>query len=291
MFFWFFPAQTQLAPDTPFVLWLQGGPGTSSLLGLFVELGPILIDAKGDIQLRPFSWNKNYHLLFIDNPVGTGFSFTLDNRGFALNEDDVARDLYECLTQFFRIYTDYASSPFYIAGESYGGKYVPTISYKIHVENQNPSGKVRINLKGMAIGDGVCDPLNQYDYGNYLYQIGFIDQNEKDYIDSQIAIMQYAVRKGRYTEAFLLFDALINGAVVNTTTYFYNVTGIKDYYNYLHTLEPIDQKYFIPFITQVDRRKQIHVGNISFGDQDNMVAYLLLDDVVSRIQKVKVNIL
>ena len=172
MFFWFFPAQTEYAPDTPVILWLNGGPGTSSLLGLFVELGPIFIDANGDIQPRPITWNKNYHMLFIDNPVGAGFSFTLDKRGFALTEDDVAHNLYECLTQFFRIYTDYASNPFYVSGESYAGKYVPGITYKIHVENLSPSVKVRINLKGMTIGDGICDPINQYDYGNFLYQVG-----------------------------------------------------------------------------------------------------------------------
>ena len=171
LFFWFFPSQNEHTSDTPVVLWLQGGPGTTSLFGLFNELGPIFIDANGNIKLRPISWNENYHLLFIDNPVGTGFSFTRDDRGFALTEDDVARDLYECLTQFFRIYTNYASNPFYTSGESYAGKYVPAITYKIHAENLDPNVKVRINLKGMAIGDGVCDPINQYDYGDFLYQV------------------------------------------------------------------------------------------------------------------------
>ena len=93
--------------------------------------------------------------------------------------------------------------------------------------------------------------------------------------------MQYAVQKGRYIEAFLLFDALINGATINTTSYFYNVTGIKNYYNYLETFEPKNKTYFMPFITQPDRRKQIHVGNTSFGGQSDTVAYLLLNDVVS----------
>ena len=281
MFFWFFPSQTEYSPSTPVILWMNGGPGTSSLLGLFVELGPILIDAKGDIQPRPITWNKNYHLLFIDNPVGAGFSFTLDKRGFALNEDDVAQNLYECLTQFFRIFTDYASNPFFVSGESYAGKYVPGITYKIHMENLNPSVKVRINLKGMTIGDGICDPINQYDYGNFLYQVGFIDQNEKAYVDSQIAIMQYNVRQRRYLDAYLLFDALMDGSVSNTTSFFYNATGIKYYNNYLHTHEPIDQTYYIPFVNQTSRRKQLHVGNISFCGDLATVVYSLLNDVVS----------
>lgn len=171
MFFWFFPAQNAHRSDTPILLWLQGGPGSSSLFGLFTEIGPILIDANGNIQLRPIHWNENYHLLFIDNPVGTGFSFTDHSEGYARSQEDVARDLYSTLSQFFQIFTSYASNPFYVTGESYAGKYVPSITYKIHVENQNPQVKTRIHLKGMAIGNGLCDPLNQYQYGEFLYEV------------------------------------------------------------------------------------------------------------------------
>ena len=172
MFFWFFPAQNGNKPDTPVMLWLQGGPGASSLFALFTEIGPIFIDANENIQARPVTWNKNYHLLFIDNPVGTGYSFTSSDQGYARSQEDVARDLYSGLTQFFQIYTDYAQNPFFVTGESYGGKYVPSITYKIHVENQNPQVKTRINLKGMTIGDGLTDPINQYMYGDFLYQVG-----------------------------------------------------------------------------------------------------------------------
>lgn len=171
MFFWFFPAQNGNKPDTPVMLWLQGGPGSSSLFGLFTEIGPIYIDGNGNIQMRQINWNKNYHLIFIDNPVGTGFSFTSNEQGYARSQEDVARDLYSALTQFFQIYTDYQMNPFLVTGESYGGKYVPSITYKIHVENQNPQVKVKINLKGMTIGNGLCDPVNQYMYGDFLYQV------------------------------------------------------------------------------------------------------------------------
>ena len=171
MFFWFFPAQNGNKPDTPVMLWLQGGPGASSLFALFTEIGPIYIDGNQNIQPRAVTWNKNYHLLFVDNPVGTGYSFTSSDQGYARSQDDVARDLYSALTQFFQIYTDYASNPFIVTGESYAGKYVPSITYKIHVENQNPQVKVKINLKGMTIGDGLTDPVNQYMYGDFLYQV------------------------------------------------------------------------------------------------------------------------
>jgi vitellogenic carboxypeptidase-like protein len=170
MFFWFFPAQNG-NKSAPVLLWLQGGPGATSLFGLFNENGPIQVNTDGSLTERPINWNSLYSLLYIDNPVGTGYSFTSNDQGYTRSQDDVARDLYSALSQFFQIYTDYASSPFYVTGESYAGKYVPSITYKIHVENQNASAKIKINLKGMSIGDGLTDPVNQYMYGDFLYQV------------------------------------------------------------------------------------------------------------------------
>ncbi|CAF1209501.1 unnamed protein product [Rotaria sp. Silwood1] len=283
MFFWFFPAQNENKPNTPIILWLQGGPGSSSLFGLFTEIGPIYIDINGNIQLRQITWNKNYHLIFIDNPVGTGFSFTLNEQGYARTQEDIARDLYSTLIQFFQIYQNYQINPFYITGESYAGKYVPSITYKIHIENQNPQVKIKINLKGMTIGNGLCDPINQYMYGDFLYQIGLIDQTQKAYVDLQTALMRYAIEQEQYLDAFHLFDTLLNGDLLNTTSYFYNVTGIKNYFNYLLTNTPEDQSYFVSFITHPERRQQIHVGNISYGSQNDIVEKMLLNDMMQSI--------
>ncbi|KAJ3290820.1 hypothetical protein HK104_006500 [Borealophlyctis nickersoniae] len=76
MFFWLFPAQDPTSAHPPLIIWLQGGPGSSSMIGLFNENGPIQIDnATGKLKLNPASWNEKYSMLFVDNPVGTGFSF------------------------------------------------------------------------------------------------------------------------------------------------------------------------------------------------------------------------
>ena len=74
MFFWYFPAQEARVKNAPLVIWLQGGPGSSSMIGLFHELGPLqFVDEQ--LHLRKETWNKHFNLLFIDNPVGTGYSF------------------------------------------------------------------------------------------------------------------------------------------------------------------------------------------------------------------------
>lgn len=94
--------------------------------------------------------------------------------------------------------------------------------------------------------------------------------------------MRYAIEQERYLDAFRLFDSLLNGDLLNSTSYFYNVTGIKNYFNYLQTDIPKDQAYFVPFITRAARRKQIHVGNTSYGTQSEIVEKMLINDIVRK---------
>ncbi|XP_021047095.1 probable serine carboxypeptidase CPVL isoform X2 [Mus pahari] len=155
LFFWFFPARMQPV-DAPVVLWLQGGPGGSSMFGLFVEHGPYIITSNMTVVPRDFPWTFALSMLYIDNPVGTGFSFTDHFRGYATTEDDVAQDLYSALIQFFKLFPEYAKNDFYVTGESYAGKYVPALAYYIH--SLNPKQKFKIHLKGIAIGDAYTDP-------------------------------------------------------------------------------------------------------------------------------------
>ncbi|CAF0748732.1 unnamed protein product, partial [Didymodactylos carnosus] len=110
--------------------------------------------------------------------------------------------------------------------------------------------------------------------------IGLIDSHQLSFFQLQTLLGRYAIEQGRYVDAFHIFDSLLNGDLLNTTSYFYNVTGIKNYFNYLLSNEPEDEGYYVPFITSVARRKQIHVGNISYGAQSEIVEQMLLNDVM-----------
>ncbi|CAG2110145.1 unnamed protein product, partial [Medioppia subpectinata] len=120
LFFWFFPALNN-DKTAPVILWLQGGPGCSSMLGLFTEMGPFKLDDKLNLMANKYSWSQNYSVLYIDSPVGTGFSYTTDAKGFATNEQNVAEDLYNALQQFFKLFAEYKNNEFYVTGESYAG--------------------------------------------------------------------------------------------------------------------------------------------------------------------------
>jgi vitellogenic carboxypeptidase-like protein len=263
------------------LLWLQGGPGSSSLFGLFVENGPLVVAKDGSVSRREITWNKEYHMLYIDNPVGTGFSFTNESGGYAVDETEVGINLYRALTQFFTVFSDYVGSDFYVTGESYAGKYVPAIAYRIHLENQgNP--KVKINLKGVAIGDGLVDPVNMFGgYGDLMFQFGLVDENEKAHIDNETAIGVEYMRKKEFYQAFLIFDRLMNGDIYPYPTYFYNVTGVTDYYNILRTTEPEEYNYYLPYIHMNSTRAAIHVGNLSYGDHATDVEIHLANDIMN----------
>ncbi|XP_050304830.1 venom serine carboxypeptidase-like [Anthonomus grandis grandis] len=273
LFFWFIPSQNNYEED-PVLLWLQGGPGASSLFGLFVENGPYVVTNGENVSFREHSWTKNHSVLYIDSPAGTGFSFT--NGGYAQNQTKVGEDLYEALLQFFQLFPELQKNEFFVTGESYGGKYVPAIGYTIM--KKNPLADLKINLKGLLIGNGLVDPEHQIaEYGDYLYNLGFIDEGAKEeFIELQNKGATY-MKEGDFENAFQAFDEIINGDY-NSETLFKKYTGFSTYFNYLFNSES-DESY-ATFLETPAVRKGIHVGNLT-QDSDQVKDNLRLDVVKS----------
>lgn len=169
LFYWFFEAQEN--PSTkPLVLWLNGGPGCSSIAyGAAQELGPFLLrDKDSKITLNKFSWNKAANILFLEAPVGVGFSYT--NKSSDLKElgDRVtADDSHAFLLQWFKRFPSFKSHDFYITGESYAGHYVPQLSELIFERNKVASKETYINFKGFMIGNAVINDATD--------ELGFIE--------------------------------------------------------------------------------------------------------------------
>ncbi|XP_022440029.1 probable serine carboxypeptidase CPVL [Delphinapterus leucas] len=279
LFFWFFPAQIE-PWNAPVVLWLQGGPGGSSMFGLFVEHGPYIVTRNMTVRARDFPWTTIFSMLYIDNPVGTGFSFTEHLQGYAVDEDDVARDLYSALTQFFQLFSDYKDNDFYATGESYAGKYVPAIAHYIHM--LNPVMTMKINLKGIALGDAYSDPESIIQgYAPFLFQIGLLDEKQRKYFQKQCDECVKYIQEEKWSQAFELLDKLLDGDLISEPSYFQNVTGCSNYYNLLQCTEPEDQSYYRKFLSLPQVRQAIHVGNQAFSDGSKVEKYLREDTVKS----------
>lgn len=273
LYFWYFPAFSK-QKDAPVLLWLQGGPGGSSLFGLFTELGP-LIAKKDGFALRKYHWALNHHLIFIDNPVGTGFSYTSSKKGYCTNENCVGKGLFSAMHQFFTLFPDLARNEFFITGESYAGKYVPVLAQEIHHHNMN-GGQDKINLKGLAIGNGYCDPVNQLDYGTYLYQHGLIDHNENELFQQLQNKIVECIQAEKWAQADILMDKLMDGEIGNYS-YFKSFTGFNYYYNFLITEDHTDMSIFIKLLENDSVRRSVHVGGLPFNSGEKVVLNLSLD--------------
>ena len=179
-FYWFFESRAYPSKD-PLILWLTGGPGCSSSLALLVENGPFLMNNEsGKLEYNNYGWNSFANLLYVDQPVGTGFSYTDNPFGVETNEETIARELTTFLEEFYQKYPKYAELPLFIFGESYAGHYIPPFSAYI-LEN---SPVIKGNLRGIAIGDGWVNPkLQYYSYLDFMDSIGFINSEYKELLD------------------------------------------------------------------------------------------------------------
>ncbi len=137
------------------------------MTGLFVELGPCLVSNEGrNTTYNRYSWNNNANILFLDQPVGVGYSYSDD--GSTVNSTPAAAiDVYAFLELFLTHFKEYASAPFHIAAESYGGTYAPQFANFIYHKNKeleqtSTTDLVRINLASLILGNGHTDPYIQF---------------------------------------------------------------------------------------------------------------------------------
>ncbi|KHJ85877.1 serine carboxypeptidase [Oesophagostomum dentatum] len=151
-------------PNDPLILWLNGGPGCSSLAGLIEELGPFKVSDYGtNVYANNYSWNLFANVLFLESPSGVGFSFNI-NDNVTTNDDDVAAHNYQAFVNFLEKFPEYQGRATYITGESYAGVYLPTLALKMLNDPKNFP-----NFKGMAIGNGALDFAHNYDTMVPLY--------------------------------------------------------------------------------------------------------------------------
>ncbi|XP_045763838.1 venom serine carboxypeptidase-like [Maniola jurtina] len=263
LFYWFFPKADM--DKAPWIIWLQGGPGISSLHGEFELIGPIQI-VDGKVTARNVTWAEDYSLLFIDNPVGAGFSFTGDERGYLDNEDDVGSQLFEFLQQFLEMFPELRRAPLFIAGESYAGKYVPALGIQIHRHRRTSS----INFKGVMIGNGLIDPRSMMHYSELCRILGILGNRQINEVKILERVVVYLIDHKKWTLATETFNATIK--------YIKMHSGVS-VYNYLKN--PDNESHeFVFFLKRPDVREWLHVGNASFNYDNQLVYEKMLPDIM-----------
>ena len=245
MFFWYFPARIPSASPAPLILWLQGGPGSSGIEhGLLTINGPIRLDAASNLYERPLgegSWNDEFNVVWVDNPIGTGFSFVDGDEArleaYATNQDQVSDCLVDLLNHLYDSGLGDRSQALFVAGESYGGKclyfqghlcarsypstnashtllcerfftapppghYSPALGAKILSLNSLSSPSSFLPLGGVLIGDGLTAPgLQELTKPSAAFYLGLIDGRTLALALSHSAAAAALVLEGDYVGA------------------------------------------------------------------------------------------
>ncbi|AQK66295.1 serine carboxypeptidase-like 18 isoform X2 [Zea mays] len=163
LFYYFVRSEREDSPgDDPVVLWLTGGPGCSVLTGLAYEIGPLSFDLNGYVGGLPKlvykqdSWTKVSNVIFLDSPVGAGFSYSHTEEGYKSSDTRAVNQILVFLKKWFDKYPQFFSSPLYIAGDSYSGMIVPTVTSEI-ARGKEEGSQPNLNLKGYLVGNPVTD--------------------------------------------------------------------------------------------------------------------------------------
>ncbi|KAI3846094.1 hypothetical protein MKW98_015463 [Papaver atlanticum] len=176
MFWWHYKSPYRVDDPSkpwPIILWLQGGPGASGVgIGNFQEIGPL----DNFLNPRNSTWLKKADLLFVDNPVGTGYSFVEDDNAFVKTDEEAATDLTTLLRKLFNKNEQLQKSPLYVVAESYGGKYAVTLG--LSIVKAMKAGHLKLKFGGVALGDSWISPQDYVSsWGPLLKDLSRLDNN------------------------------------------------------------------------------------------------------------------
>ncbi|XP_059659730.1 serine carboxypeptidase 1-like [Cornus florida] len=288
--FYYFVESPQNSSTNPLVLWLNGGPGCSSLGGAMLELGPFRVNSDGKtLYQNNYAWNNVANVIFLESPAGVGFSYSNTSADYDHTGDkSTAKDSYTFLINWLERFPQYKNSDFYITGESYAGHYVPQLTYTILQNNRN--AKTIINLKGIAIGNAVInDPTDTKGSYDYLWT--------------------HALNSDETYEGINTFCDFLNGTSSANCDFFIEKSqeeiGALDIYNIyapyckkptlngsVNVFDPCSPSYVISYLNTAEVQKALHANPMSWigcrdynwTDSPRTVLPLIKDFIVNGIR-------
>ncbi|XP_060199319.1 serine carboxypeptidase-like 11 [Lycium barbarum] len=162
LFYYFIKSESDPEND-PLILWLTGGPGCSSFNGVVYEIGPLYYKQKEyngslpTLGVTPNSWTKVANIIFLEQPVETGFSYATTPEAINVTDVEACKHIYEFLLKWLVDNPEFSSNSFYLAGDSYSGIILPRIVQLIS-DGIEAGNKPLINLKGYLLGNPLTFP-------------------------------------------------------------------------------------------------------------------------------------
>ncbi|KAJ2550532.1 Cell death protease [Coemansia sp. RSA 1878] len=181
MFFWVITNTTNTFNHDKLLVWLNGGPGCSSLDGVFMENGPFKFSGANQLVPRAFSFSEQFDVLYIDQPFGTGFS-TSNTTSFEHTFVGGTQTLLEFLQRFYEVFPDLRKRQLFLAGESEAGTYIPYLADAV-LNMPEP-----FDLRGLMIGNGWVDPFPMYmSYAELLRRRNMLTPNVQLKLETEMA--------------------------------------------------------------------------------------------------------
>ncbi|XP_043478887.1 retinoid-inducible serine carboxypeptidase-like [Leptopilina heterotoma] len=278
IFYWlhYTTANVSLYTEKPLIIWLEGGPGVSSTgYTNFKEIGPLNLD----LTNRSNSLVKDYNILFIDNPVGTGFSYTDSDDQHARSDQQIANDLLISIEKFLKEFPSFSNVSTYVVGQCYGGKIAVLLASKWLQKIK--SGWNISNFKGIGISSAWISPVHSVlSWAPYLFENRLIDNDD------------YNVIRGSAYQAYLSTHIKDwNGANNHTHSTISNIKNIIKNVNFYNILSKVEHRNFSPY---VEDESQLHslmetqvksALNISENIHFNVDDYRVYEFLISQLMR------
>ena len=279
--------------DAPLVFWTNGGPGCSGLIGFMTEQGPFYPDRDGNLVANPYAWNKLANMVFLEQPVGVGFSYSDNADDYHIGDDQAAKDNLATVLGFLARFPQFAKTPLFITSESYGGHYMPTWAAAIIDYNDAVADSAqRINFQGFAVGNpytdyysGVGAEMETY-WGKQLIPKPSWDKyvaNGCLEVSQQLnnsactyLILDFMKKIGNLNPYALDYPVCLSGQQRAFREFIYG-QGAKA----LSAFEPCGDEYASTYLNRADVKAAIHVrANIAWEECSRTTKYQMADKML-----------
>jgi carboxypeptidase C (cathepsin A) len=300
--YWFVEAEEDKL-NAPLVFWTNGGPGCSGLIGFLTEQGPFRPDAQGNLQLNDWRWNKIANMVFLEQPVGVGFSYSDNSDDYKIGDSQAAKDNLQTILQFLVKFPQYSKVPLFITSESYGGHYMPTLAYQIVKYNEQQDDATKLNFKGFAVGNpytdyysGVGAEMETY-WGKQLLPKPSWDKyiangclevaNQLNNSVCSTFILDFMKKIGNLNPYALDYPVCVSQQQIWTTRMLYESSKMynsefSDIFLALRdSYEPCEDNYAADYLNDPDVKKALHVkSSIEWEECSRTVKYEYVDKML-----------
>ncbi len=300
--YWFVEAEED-ATNAPLVFWTNGGPGCSGLIGFLTEQGPFRPDSQGNLKMNDWRWNKIANMVFLEQPVGVGFSYSDNSDDYKIGDSQAAKDNLQTILQFLIKFPQYSKVPLFITSESYGGHYMPTLAYQIVKYNEKQDDASKLNFKGFAVGNpytdyysGVGAEMETY-WGKQLLPKPTWDKyvangclevtNQFNNSMCSTLILDFMKKIGNLNPYALDYPVCVSQQQIWTTRMLYETSkmyndefsnaflALKDSY------EPCEDNYAANYLNDPDVKNALHVkSDIEWEECSRTVKYEYMDKML-----------